>query len=190
MRPKLVAAAALLALAAPVAAEPYVVDKSHASIGFQVDHLGFSTVSGRFREFDARIDFDPEAVEDTRVRFVVDPGSIDTNWTRRDDHLKSPDFFHVEEHPEIVFESISVTPTGAETARVTGNLTMKGITREVTLDAALNKIGPSPFDPSVTIAGFTATGEIDRTEFDMGFGAPDIGGDVVLRVDLEMSPAG
>lgn len=187
---RLTTAAIAIALAAPAAAEPYVMDKSHASVGFRVDHLGFSAVSGQFREFDAQIDFDPKAVEDTRVRFVIDAASIDTNWRQRDEALRGADFFDVARYPQIVFESTAVTPTGANRARVEGRVTLRGVTREVAFDAVLNKIGPSPFDPDLTVAGFTVTGEIDRTEFDMGFGAPDIGGEVVLRVDLEMSPAG
>lgn len=177
-------------LSAPALAEPYIVDKSHAIITFSVDHLGFSTVHGMFREFDAQIDFDPEAVEDTRVRFVIDPASVDTYWDKRDEHLRSADFFDVGSHPEIVFESTSVTPTGGESAEVAGNLTIKGVTKEVIFEAELNKLGPSPFDPSITIAGFTATGEIDRTEFGMGYAAPDVGAVIPIRIDLEMSPAG
>ncbi|MEM6906049.1 MAG: YceI family protein, partial [Pseudomonadota bacterium] len=91
--------------------------------------------------------------------------------------------------PEITFESTSVTPTGADTADVTGNLTMIGETREVTLQATLNRMGPSPFNPDKTVAGFTVTGEIDRTEFGMNFAAPAVGTVIPVRIDLEMSPA-
>jgi polyisoprenoid-binding protein YceI len=185
------ALAAMLALgaAAPAAAAPWVIDRSHAAVTFEVDHLGFSAVHGIFREFDARIDFDPEAVEDTRLRFVIDAASVDTFWAARDEHIRGEDFFDVANHPEIVFESTSVTPTGAETADVTGELTMIGETREVTFEAALNRIGPSPFDPERTIAGFTVTGEIDRTDWGMDYAAPAVGTAIPIRVDLEMSPA-
>jgi len=184
------ATAASLMLAAPSAAEPYVLDKSHAHVTFTVDHLGFSNVHGQFRDFDAQIDFDPEAVEETRLRFVIQAASVDTFWAERDKHIRSADFFDVENHPEIVFESTSVTPTGGETATVTGNLTLRGETREVTFEATLNKLGPSPFDPSKTVAGFTVRGEIDRTEFGMDYAAPAVGTVIPIRVELEMSPAG
>jgi len=183
------AASTAVALAAPALAAPWVVDKSHALVTFEVDHLGFSAVHGVFREFDARIDFDPEAVEDTRLRFVIDAASVDTFWEARDEHIRGEDFFDVANHPEIIFESTAVTPTGGETAEVTGDLTLIGETREVTFEAALNKLGPSPFDADKTIAGFTVTGEIDRTEWGMDYAAPAVGTVIPIRVDLEMSPA-
>ncbi|MGF1552756.1 MAG: YceI family protein [Paracoccaceae bacterium] len=185
------ASASVLAalLAAPaLAAEPWALDKSHAAITFEVSHLGFSTVHGVFREMDADIRFDPEAVEDTEVSFVVQADSIDTFWAKRDEHLKNADFFNVEEHPEITFTSTSVTPTGDETAEVKGELTMLGETRPVTFEAELNKLAPSPITQKRT-AGFTITGEIDRTEFGMGYGAPAISAVIPVRIDLEITPA-
>ena len=184
--------AALLAagLAAPALAEPHVLDKSHAHVKFAVDHLGFSTVHGQFREFDAEIDFDPENVEAARVRFVIQAASVDTLWAKRDEHIRGADFFDVANHPEIVFESTSVRKTGDDTAEVTGTLTLRGVSREVTFEARLNKLGPSPFDASRTIAGFTIEGEIDRTEFGVSYAAPAIGAVIPIRVELEMSPAG
>jgi len=181
--------AGALALAAPALAEPYVLDKSHAHVKFSVDHLGFSETHGQFREFDAEIDFDPENVEAARVRFVIDAASVDTFWEARDEHIRGGDFFDVANHPEIVFESTSVEPTGADTAKIRGNLTLRGVTREVVLDAKLNKLGPSPFDPSKTVAGFRVSGEIDRTEFGMTYAAPAVGVIVPIEVHLEMSPA-
>ncbi|MEM0945208.1 MAG: YceI family protein [Pseudomonadota bacterium] len=189
MRIVALALAASLAATSPALAETYVLDKSHAHIEFSVDHLGFSTTHGSFREFDAAISFTPEKVEETSVRFTINAASIDTAWGPRDDHLRGKDFFDVANHPEITFESTSVTPTGADTADVTGNLTMIGETREVTLQATLNRMGPSPFNPDKTVAGFTVTGEIDRTEFGMNFAAPAVGTVIPVRIDLEMSPA-
>ena len=191
MRLSAIALSAALSLAAlsPAAAAPYVLDKSHAHIKFSVDHLGFSTTHGQFRKFDAQINFDPDAVEETQVRFTIDAASVDTFWEARDEHLRKADFFDVENHPEIVFESTSVKPTGADTADVTGNLTIIGETREVTLQAKLNKMGPSPVAPDKTVAGFTITGEIDRTAFGMSYAAPAVGTVIPVQIDLEMSPA-
>ena len=183
------AAAFGLLIGSPAAAEPYVLDKSHAVISFSVNHLGFSDVKGVFREFDAEIDFDPEAVEESSVRFVIDAASVDTFWPERDDHIRGEDFLHVSEHPEIVFESTSIEPTGDETAEITGEMTIRGVTKEVTFDASLNKMGPPPFDSSKTIAGFTVTGEIDRTEFGVDYAAPAVGVIIPVTVQLEMSPA-
>jgi len=180
---------ALLVGGPAVRAEPWKLDKSHAHVTFEVGHLGFSTVHGQFREFDARIDFDPDNIEAATVEFTIQAASVDTLWEARDDHIRGKDFLHVEQHPEITFVSTSVEPTGAESAEITGNLTIRGVTREITLEAALNKIGPSPFDQSQTIAGFTVTGQIDRTLFGVNYAAPAVGAIMPIRIDLEMSPA-
>lgn len=186
---QLVLAAALgLGLSSPALAD-FVLDKSHAHIRFSVDHLGFSAVHGQFREFDAEIDFDPERVEETKVRFTIQAASVDTFWEARDEHIRGADFFDVANHPEITFVSTSVTPTGAETAEITGDLTLRGVTREVTFDAKLNKLAPSPFDPSKTVAGFTVSGEIDRTLWDVSYAAPAVGQIVPIEVDLELVSA-
>ncbi|MEM9148792.1 MAG: YceI family protein [Pseudomonadota bacterium] len=184
------AAALAVAFAAPALSEPYVLDKSHAHVKFSVDHLGFSLTHGQFREFDAEIVFDPEAVETSTVRFVIEAASVDTFWAKRDDHIRGKDFFDVSNHPQIIFESTSITPTGGETADVKGNLTLRGVTKEVTFQAKLNKLGPSPFNPAKTVAGFSVSGEIDRTEFGVNYAAPAVGTIIPIEVHLEMSPAG
>lgn len=181
--------AGMLALA-PItaAAAPYVLDKSHAHVTFEVGHLGFSTVHGQFRSFEAAIDFDPGNVEATRVTFTIDASSVDTFWEARDKHIRAADFLDVGNHPYIIFKSMNVVPTGADTADLNGELTIRGITQPVTLNATLNKIGPSPFDPSKTIAGFTVTGEIDRTAFGVSYAAPAVSAIVPIKIELEMSP--
>ncbi|MEM7506894.1 MAG: YceI family protein [Pseudomonadota bacterium] len=177
-------------LTGAASAAPYIMDKSHSQITFTVDHLGFSSVHGQFRSFEAQIDFTPDRVEETRVRFVIDAASVETFWEARDKHLRSKDFFNVDVYPEIIFESTSVSPTGPDTAVVSGNLTMVGQTHPVTFDAKLNNLGPSPFNPSQTIAGFTVTGELDRTDYGMTFAAPAVGTTIPIRIDLEISPGG
>lgn len=188
MRLTTFAFASLLALTAPAGAEPYVVDKSHAFVTFTADHLGFSVVHGQFRDFDAEIDFDPGNVEATAVRFVIRTASVETFNAARDDQLRSPAFFDSTRYPEMVFSSSAVRPTGGDTAEITGELTIRDVTRTVTLAARLNRIGPSPFFPDITVAGFAVSGEIDRTAFGITFGAPAIGSRIPVRIDLEMSP--
>ncbi len=185
-----------LILAAAIATAPlaahataWTVDKSHTQITFSVGHLGFSDTNGIFRDFDAQITFDPEDIPATSVSFTVKADSIDTFWEARDNHIRTADFLNTAEHPDITFVSTSVTQTGDETADVTGDLTILGVTKSVTFAATLNQIGPNPFNPAVEVAGFKLTGEIDRTEFGMGFGAPAIGAVIPFTVDLEMSPA-
>lgn len=191
MRFKALTLAAALLFAAPGAAlaAPYVLDKSHAHVTFEVGHLGFSTVHGQFRSFDANIDFDPENVEATRVTFTIDAASVDTFWEARDQHIRGKDFLDVANHPEITFVTTSVAPTGSDTADVTGDLTIRGVTQPVTLQARLNKMGPSPFNPNQIIAGFTVTGQIDRTAFGVSYAAPAVSAIMPIRLELEMSPA-
>lgn len=175
-------------LPASAGAEPYAVDRSHAFITFTADHLGFSLVHGQFRDFDAEIDFDPGNVEATRVRFAVRTGSVETFSRARDDQLRSAAFFDSGQYPEMVFRSTSVRPTGTDTAEIAGALTIRDVTREIVLQAQLNRLGPSPLFPDITVAGFSVAGEIDRTQWGMTFGAPAIGAIIPIRIDLEMSP--
>lgn len=190
MRLTSLAFAALLGLSlnAPARAEPYLVDKSHAFVTFTADHLGFSAVHGQFRDFDAEIDFDPSNAEATRLEVTVNTGSIETYNAARDDQLRSAAFFASDKFPEMVFRSTAVTPTGSDTAEISGMLTIRDVTKEISLQAKLNRIGPSPFFPDITVAGFTITGVIDRTEWGMTFGAPAIGALIPIRIDLEISP--
>jgi polyisoprenoid-binding protein YceI len=177
-----------LPLSAPAPAEPYLVDKSHAFVTFTADHLGFSTVHGLFRNFDAAIDFDPSNAEATRLEFTVRTGSVETYNAARDDQLRSAAFFASDQFPDMVFRSTAVRPTDTDTAEITGMLTIRDVTKEINLQARLNRIGPSPFFPDITVAGFTVTGVIDRTEWGMTFGAPAIGAQIPIQIDLEMSP--
>lgn len=190
MRLTSLALAALISLplTAPALAEPYQVDKSHAFVTFTADHLGFSTVHGLFRDFDAEIDFDPSNVEATKLQFTIPTGSVETYNAARDDQLRSAAFFASDRFPVMVFRSTTVKPTGSDTAEITGMLTIRDVTKPINLQARLNQIGPSPFFPDITVAGFTVTGVIDRTEWGMSFGAPAIGAQIPIRIDLEMSP--
>lgn len=192
MRFSPIALAASLLLAVPTAAvaEPYVLDKSHAHVTFTVGHLGFSTVHGQFRKFDAEIDFDPGKIEATNVSFSIDASSVDTLWEARDKHIRGKDFLDVANHPNITFVTTNVVPTGTDTADINGDLTIRGVTKSITLQAKLNKFGPSPFNPEKTIAGFSVRGEIDRTEYGVNYAAPAVSSIIPLKIELEMSPAG
>lgn len=173
----------------PVDAAPFTVDKDHAQITFSADHLGFSTVHGQFRTWEAVVDFDPGNVEGSSVAITIDATSIDTASELRDKSLRSKNFLNTGVFPTITFRTTSVTPTGSDTAKVDGDLTIIGVTKPVSMTAKLNKLGPSPFNKDQTIAGFTITGEIDRREYGMGFAAPAVSAIIPIRIDLEMSPA-
>ena len=188
------AIAALLAIGtissgATAVAEPWKLDKSHTSVTFQVEHLGFSMTQGMFREFDAEIDFDPESIETAKVNFSIVAESVDTNWPARDNHVRGKDFLDAANHKLLTFETTKVRLTGSDAAEITGNFTMRGETHEEVFTAKLKRIGPSPFNPSQTVAGFVVEGEIDRTKYGVSYGAPAIGGVIPIRIDMEMSPA-
>ena len=191
MRQTVLAAAFGLALAAPFAAPAFAngwtLDKSHAHITFTADHLGFSLVHGQFRSFDADFVFDPENMAATEVAFTIDAASIDTFWAERDEHLRNADFLDVANHPTINFVSTQVTPTSDTTAEIAGDLTMLGETREVVFEATLNKLAPSPFNPNILVAGFSATGEIRRADFGMTFGGEAFATVIPVRIDLEIT---
>lgn len=172
----------------PVAAfsADWSLDKSHTTIAFEVDHLGFSKTRGVFREFDAEVSYDPEAVENSTVSLTIVAASIDTFWEARDNHVRGADFLDVANHPEITFVSTGVTSIDEDSAELTGDLTIRGVTQPVTFAAELNSAGPNPFDATKQVAGFQLTGEIDRTDFGVNFGAPAIGTMIPIVIDLEI----
>lgn len=163
-------------------------DLAHTAVMFEVDHLGFSTVVGRFSDVDVTFDFDETAPEETSVTAEIDAASIDSGFGPRDEHLRSGDFFNVEEHPTITFESESLDVTGDDTAQLHGELTLLGETNDVTLDVVLNNLGANPFG-GPDVAGFSASGTIDRTDYGMDFGTPAIGQDILIRIEFEATRA-
>lgn len=182
----LLLASALAILPAAGHAE-WALDPAHTSVLVTVGHLGFSDVTVAFREFEADVTFDPEAIEATDVTFTIAAASVDSFWPERTAHLRTADFLDVESHPEITFVSTEVTSTGEDTATVAGDLTIRGTTRPVTFDATLNQVGPNPFMPDQEIAGFTLTGAIDRTEFGVDFGAPVISAVLPVTINVELT---
>ena len=175
-------------LAAPIAAQAdWEVDPTHAHVEFEVSHLGFSKTQGQFDEFSIDVTgFDPENIEGVSVSATINAASVSTGHGPRDAHLNRADFLGTDSYPEITFTSTSVSETGENTATITGDLTMLGETREVTFDAVLNAIGPNPFNPSQQIAGFTVSGEVDRSEFGMGFGVPAIPAEIPVEINIEL----
>lgn len=192
MKTLAIAATALALWAAPlsssVSADPWKIDRSHTHVTFSVSHLGFSETQGVFRKFSADIDFDPDSVETASVDFTIQADSVDTFWPARDRHVKSKDFLDVENHPEIRFTSSAVRLVDAETATITGDLTIRGVTQEETFTAKMRKIAPSPLNPEQLVAGFRIEGEIDRRDYGVSYGAPAIGAIVPLRMEVEISP--
>jgi len=140
----------------------WTVDQAHSSVEFRVKHMMISTVRGHFGEFEGTVEAAPD-YHDSKVRGTVTAASIDTNEPRRDAHLRSADFFDVENHPTISFESTAIDHVGRGDYRVTGNLTMHGETRSITLDATLHGVMHDP--QGQDRVGLELRGTLSRSEF-------------------------
>ena len=170
--------------AAPAPAASFKIDSLHTHAAFMVSHFGYSNMVGRFGKITGSFEFDPAQPEQSSAKLVIDAASVDTNLDRRDGHLRSPDFFNVKEFPEITFSTTKVTVTGAKTGKVTGDVTMLGVTRSITLDVTFNKIAPNPRSKVLT-AGFSARGKIKRSDFGMKYALGGIGDEITLFVEIE-----
>jgi polyisoprenoid-binding protein YceI len=165
----------------------YVIDPSHSSVEFVARHLGLSKVRGRFNTFGGEIQI-ADAPAESSVEVDVDVASVESADARRDEHLRSPDFFHVEQHPSMVFKSTSVTPVDDGTWDVGGELTIRGVTRPVILHAEFEGAENTPFGDQRI--GFSASTEVNREDWDMGFNAVlESGGLLVgkkIKIDLNV----
>ncbi len=164
--------------------EKYIFDPAHTQIEFRVDHLGFSHPSGRFLKFTGGFTFDQNAVEGSTVAISIDPASIDMGSPEWERVMKSETFLDVKTYKEIRFQSLKIEKTGAKTGRLTGNLSLHGVTKPVTLDVRYNKSGTHPYNKNY-IAGFDAHGTIKRSDFGMKFGLPGIGDEVEVWIQVE-----
>jgi polyisoprenoid-binding protein YceI len=162
----------------------YVLDKTHTTIGFVARHLVVTKVRGQFDEFEGALVI-AETPGSSSVSVSVDVGSIDTHEKSRDDHLRSADFFEHDKHPQMTFRSTSITAHGAEW-KVVGDLTIRGVTRPLTLDVEFNGATNDPWGG--TRLGISAHGEVVREDFGVSFGGVlDNGGAIVgSRVKIEI----
>lgn len=183
----LVVAIASLLSSGVVSAQAWEFDKSHTRVGFTVDHLGFSSVIGDFRQFDGQVQYDPKQPAGLKVNFEIDTKSIDSGWAARDEHLRKADFFNVEKFPKMTFTSTAVKVLGDSKSQVTGNLTLLGVTKPVTLDVTLNKLDVNPITKKQT-AGITATTSIKRSDWGMTTYVPAVGDVIPVRIDAELTP--
>jgi len=154
------------------AADPtdWLMDKNHAKLGFTVTHLMISDVEGWFKSFDAKITSSGNDFSNAMVEMTGDVTSINTDNEQRDTHLKGPDFFDITKFPRITFKSKTFRKVNDNAYKVTGDLTMHGITKTVELDAVC-RMGTNP-NSKQTVAGFKITGMIKRSDFNIGTSTP------------------
>jgi polyisoprenoid-binding protein YceI len=151
------------------------VDPVHSSVEFQVKHLGIATVKGQFKEFEGTLEV---ADEEVRAYGRVNVASVDTREDQRDAHLRSPDFFDVENYPEISFRSSEIRPIDDEAFEIHGELTIHGVTRQIKLEAVLEGTETDP--QGNQRVGLSATAQINRSDFDMRFNMALGSGNVVV----------
>lgn len=178
---------AVIAVAAK--AETWSVDKAHSSLGFSVRHMVISKTTGKFNDFDGTLTFDGENLANGSVLVTAQMASIDTDDEKRDDHLRSADFFDVEKHPTMTFESTRVIPGDGNEFKLVGDLTIKGVTKEVTFDGEFNGVIADPWGS--TRAGFSAKTDINRQDFGITWnktldaGGLVVGDNVEIIVEME-----
>jgi polyisoprenoid-binding protein YceI len=162
----------------------YAFDPAHTTIGFVARHM-LSKVRGRFTEYDGQVVIG-ENPEDSSAKVTIQAASVTTGTQQRDDHLRSGDFFEIETYPTLSFESTAVRPTGGNAFELEGNLTIKGVTKPVTLQAEFSGWGPGM--NGTPMAVFSARTTVDRTDWDLTWNvAVETGGWLVgKKVDLEI----
>ena len=163
----------------------YAIDKAHTIVGFVARHLVVTKVRGQFNDFEGTVVVG-DTPESSSVNVAVDVTSIDTREEMRDNHLRSPDFFDTENHPKMTFASTKIEPAG-DSWRVTGDLSLRGVTRPITLDVEFNGATQDPWGG--TRLGFSAEGELTREDFGVSFNAATEAGGLVVgskvKLDIE-----
>ena len=162
----------------------YKLDKSHARIVFSTSHLGFSTYYGFFGDLDARLDYDPKAPNKSALEVTINLNGLVTNDPKLDENLKSADYFDVAKFPVATFKSNKAEATSATKGTITGDLTLHGVTKPVTLDVTLHGAGTNPVTQD-HVVGFDATGSLSRSEFGIKTLVPFVGDEVKLTISCE-----
>jgi|KBSMisStandDraft_5_1062788.scaffolds.fasta_scaffold163562_3 polyisoprenoid-binding protein YceI len=181
-------------VATDVPAGQYRLDPSHASLIFRVNHMGFSHFTSQFRKFDATLTFDPKHPEKASVTATIDPRSIEIVDPKLAIDIQGPQWFDSGAFPQMTFRSTKVDLTGPNTARITGELELHGVSLPVSWDATFNGgYAANPYDPKGARIGFSADGVLKRSAFGMGFGIPapgtmmGVSDDVAFAIEAEFN---
>ncbi len=159
-------------------------DPPHSQLGFTVTHMGISDVSGTFNDFDVAINSTKPDFSDASFELTAKAASIDTRVEARNNHLKSADFFDVEKYPELTFKSTGIRKVGTNKYKITGNLSLHGITKPVTMDMAYRGSVVNSMNKKTT-AGFSVTGQIKRSDFQLGDKFPEAMISDVVRIKAD-----
>jgi polyisoprenoid-binding protein YceI len=187
---KILVLAGLLGTAAVAQAAPatYQLDPHHTMVLFSWSHFGFSHPTAELGLGQGTLVFDPQHPEQAMVDVTLPMSGLDTHVAALDEHLSKPDFLDVAKYPQVTYKSTRVEPLGKDRFRITGDLTVHGVTHPVVLDATLNRIGKHPMSGKPSI-GFDATGTLKRSDFGVGAYVPNVGDEISLRITTEGSVA-
>ena len=188
MKKIIVLASALFMLFAFTTPVNWNVDNAHSKLTFIVTHLGISDVSGLFKNFDVKVNASKEDFSDAVFELSADVNSINTEVEMRDNHLRNADFFEVEKYPKLTFKSTSIKPTGKNNYQLTGDLSLHGVTKPVTMNLLYRGTVENPMSKKAT-SGFQVTGTIKRSDFGIGGGFPEaiISDEVRIKADGEFT---
>jgi len=182
---------AALALTSSAFAATWEIDSSHASANFSVKHLGVTNVNGTLGVVSGKFEADDKDLTKSKIEASIDLKAIDTKFGKRDDHLRSPDFFDVEKFPALTFKSTKIEKVSDTKLKITGDLTMHGVTKPVTLDAELSGEVKNPFSGTMTRA-VAATGVLNRQDWGLKWQAPAeavkvVGDEVKISIEAELA---
>lgn len=165
------------------------VDKVHSVVGFTVKHMMISNVKGTFNDFEGTVETDPKDLTDASIEFKIDASSVDTRMQDRDGHLRSADFFDVENHPHLLFKATDIKKKSEDRYDVTSDFTIRGTTKPVTFDITFEGIAKDPMSGDEA-AGFTGSTKINRKDFGLTWNAAvETGGFVVsdeVKINIEI----
>ncbi|HEX4480317.1 MAG TPA: YceI family protein [Rudaea sp.] len=181
----ILAASATTAFAAP---QKYDIDTTHTQVIFSWNHFGFSNPSAMLEKFTGDFMLDTADITKSSISITFPLDGLHTGVPKLDEHLKSPDFFDAAKFPDITFKSTKVDKSGANGLKVTGDLTIHGVTKPATLDVKINKIGDNPMMKKAS-AGFDATTTIKRSEFGVSKYVPNVSDEIPVRITFDSHAA-
>lgn len=186
IRKSLLASLLLAGAASPALAETYVIDPGHTQVRFGYSHFGLSDIVGIFSGITGEVVYDPAKPEASSVKATIPIADVHTGVAKMDEHLRAADFFDVASFPTASFTSSKVEAVGEGKLKVTGELKVRDISREVVLDVSLNAMKPHPMTQRASI-GFNATTDLKRTELGVGKYAPNVSDEVSIEITVEAS---
>ncbi len=189
MRKTLLCLALVFGASAAFAADRYEFDPNHRNVRFTFNHFGFSNISASFEDVQGHITLDSADLSKSTVEVTIPIASVHSGVPKFDEHLKSPDFFDVAKYPNATFKSTKVEKVSDDKLKVTGDLTIHGVTKPATLDVTVNKLGEHPMAKKAW-AGFDARTTLKRSDFGVDSYAPNVSDEVEVEISVEAKKAG